>query len=70
MTQIRFEYCRKRCIFAPQGQFEVKYGLLSPKILADVLKIEMIMPKIAAEVFFQKCIVHRLIWMPYLNAVD
>jgi len=70
MAQIGFKYCRKGCRFAPQGRFEVKYGPLSPKILADILKIEVIMPKIATDLFVQKCIVHRLIWMPYLNAVD
>jgi hypothetical protein len=61
---------KRQVRFALQGQFEVKYGPLLPKILADILKIEAIMPKITAGLFFPKCIVCRLIWMPYSNAVD
>jgi hypothetical protein len=70
MAQIRFEYCRKACRFAPQGRFEVKYAPILPKILADISKIEVIMPQITVENFCQKCIVCRLIWMSYSNAVD
>jgi hypothetical protein len=70
MAQIGFKYCRKACRFAMQGQFEVKYAPILSKILADIPKIEVIMPQIAAENFCQKCIVCRLILMPYLNAVD
>jgi len=70
MTKIRFEYCRNACKFAPQCQFEVKYASISPKILADIPKIEVIMLQIAVENFGQKCIVCRLICMHYANAVD
>jgi hypothetical protein len=45
MAQIRCEYHRKGCRFAPQGQFEVKYAPVSPKILAETPKIEVIMHK-------------------------
>jgi hypothetical protein len=44
MVQIIFEFCKKGCRFASQGQFDVKYNLLLPKILPDAP-----MPKIAAQ---------------------
>src|SRR5882762_8883277 len=43
MVQIIFEFHKKGCRFAPQGQFD-KYNLLLPKILPDAP-----IPKIAAQ---------------------
>jgi len=35
VVRIIFEFRKKGCRFAPQGQFDVKYNLLLPKILPD-----------------------------------